>query len=415
MMRVVKGFLVFCASSMYVLLLALTPAMLSLRFTLAEPATLKGWLDRAGVYEQIVPEVAKLASVERSTEDGAVRITSDDILDSAQAAFPSSTLKKDGESVIDGFYGWFKGDTTGPEFRLDYTEEKNTLAILLATNLKNQLDKLPSCTTTNLLTSQTFDPFTADCRPRSLDTNKIASDFAEDLATTDQLLSETLITGGDIKVGGDRIGSSLPWIPRVYGLLFWLPWLTAGLMLLSVCTLLFLTKNRRKGMRTVAHGLLLIGSLLLLFGLFARPLSGPLNSTIREFIGAEASINEKIIDPLFEEALTTYAPWNIAFGGGYIALACVCYGYMLLTRTKKEDSMSGELGENIDHESDVEQGTTEPVASAHEQTDVEQSPPNQTQRVHAQDGHPTPQPVARQSVAQPVRRPVTRRPPMIQG
>lgn len=428
MKRVVKTFLFTVATLFYVSLLFLSATTLALRFTLAEPVTIKTWLKDSGVYESIAEEVSKNATIQQTSDGSVVQITSKDIVSVAQEAFPSSTLQRAGESVIDGFYSWFKGDTTGPEFRIDLTQEKALFANLMAKKLESKINELPECSDTGVIKVQAFDPFTADCKPKGVDLTKVLANFEDEIAKSTDLLSQTVFTGGDIKIDNsssvpERIGSALPWVPKAYTGLLWAPFVIVGLTVIVAIVSIFGASSKRKGVKRTASNLLFVGIVLVASGLLLWPITQRLNRASTTTLGDQASLTQNIVNPLFEEVAGTYSLIGVYFGAGYIAVSLFLYGGVLLTRGKKEA-----------HEAPEATPTEQPVAwansmheSSHElatgevSTEIATITSTSTEPVYNPAIEATQSPNIPEQVARPTEtanrptRPVNRRPPMIQG
>jgi hypothetical protein len=433
MKRVGRAFALMLASTFYVGLLFLTAAFIALRFTVAEPTTIKGWLKESGAYEAVVPEVTKLATIQQANESSVVQITSDDTLDSATSAFTSDGIQRDAETVIDGFYGWFRGNTSGPEFRVDLTARKNLFAKYLAETVAQKIADLPECSGgTTSFTLQAFDPFTADCRPKGLDIANEAGVLEEELASTDDLLPQTVLTGGDIKVNtvdgqSERVGSAYPWVQRVYSALLWVPWVLLGVTVLTALVLFFLSSSRRKGTRRVASGLIFTGVTLLASGFLLGPLL-KMTDRVNGLFGASQSIMENIINPLVEQINGTYARISILTGAVYTILAVLMYSALLITRRSDDAPEHPQVDENVTasadeasvQDNDVPLAAPAPQPAPTSQQDIHTSPtleqavprevlgvPPVTESVPAQQ-------TAVQTPAS-ARREVTRRPPLVQG
>lgn len=425
--RVVRTFFAFIASTFFGGLLLLSALGVALRFTIAEPQTVKTWLADSGLYESIVEEVGKNTTIQEANEDSLIQISSSEIVDSAQLAFPSSSLERDGEAAIDGMYGWFRGDTTGPEFRVDLSQEKNEFAKIMANTLEVKIAELPECTSAGRFSVQAFDPFKADCRPQGVDLTQEIANFETRIAQSGDFLSQTLYTGGDVQVSQNgqqvRIGSAFPWVQRVYSSLLWLPWVIVVLTLASGLTIIFFSTTRRKGVRRAASALLLTGISLLVSGLFLGTL---LQNTVRTTIGtneSQKSITENIVNPLLDQIIEkTYSRYSIYFGSGYLAVAVFMYGGLVMTRGKKH----GDAPAHPDHAHGYP--PTEPVLQPQTKDAplvLEQPQPQRPPQPQPQPLYPRPEPssvpplpAAQQPAAGQHTRPqrqVTRRPPMIQG
>jgi hypothetical protein len=339
MKRVVKGLILFIASSLYAWLLFLTASGVALRQTFIQPTTVKSWLASSGVYGNIVDEVSKLATIQQKQEASLVQITAEDITANAKSAFTSDGLQLDGEKVIDGFYSWFQGKTSGPEFVVDFSARQAVFARLMRTSLQQKIATLPECATANKFVLEAFDPFKADCRPKGVDLSSELDSFEKEIATSKSIVPTAGFSGADIKVPDshghiDTIGSALPWVPTAYTVLDYGPFIAGAMTVFAGLTMIFMSTSKRKGFSRFASGLLFTGVVLILSGYFLRPAFERLNGASSKFLGGQASFTQNIVDPIFYEANKSFSKYSIIFGFGYTIPAIVCYGVLVLTRHK---------------------------------------------------------------------------------
>jgi hypothetical protein len=420
MKKVAKGFLLFIGSTTYIWLLFLSAGAFELRQTFAQPHTVKNWLANSGVYGGIVEEVSKLATIQQKQENSLVQITSDDITGVAKDSFPVSSIKNDSENVIDGFYGWLKGNTSSPEFSVDFTSRQAAFAREMTDKLAVKINALPACSTTGRYSIQAFDPFKADCKPKGADVTAGLSSFEKDLAVSKDILPQMVYSQKDIKLKdsqGQQVGiaTAFSWAPEAYKGLLWGPWLIALLTILAALSLIFLSSSRRKGLYRVAGGLLFVGVIMLVSGFLLRPAFDKLNILSSKSIGAEASFTEHIINPLFSQMNSTYSKYNIIIGIAYLIPALCTYGALMLTKSKEhvdeidEQAYEGQY-RHADHAEEPIHLFQKPEMADSAQSDVAVPVVASTQSIVLPPQHQPVQPVAR-----PIQRPVTRRPPMIQG
>jgi hypothetical protein len=418
MKKILKGFVLFVASTMYAWLLFATASGVALRQTFVEPTTTKTWLANSGVYSSVVDEVSKLATIQQKQENSVVQITAEDIQSTAKDAFPADSMQADGEKVVDGFYGWFQGQTTGPEFAIDFGTRQAVFAHLMRGKLESKILALPECATATRFEIQAFDPFKAECRPKGVDLTSELDSFEKDLSSSKSLLPQTAYSGNDIKVADasgktDRIGSVLSWVPMMYRALKYGPILLGVMAVLSALTMVFLSTSRRKGLGRFAGGLLFTGVILLLSGFLLRPAFEKLNTFSTKFLGGQASFTQNIIDPVFYEANKTFSRYSIIFGAGYVVPALLVYGALMLTKHKVGEDEEVEVAADSLAEpmqaaqqasyEDVQVGIEPPMQAVQEYNIEPAAPVVQVSR-------PMPRPLAR-----PTQRPVVRRSPMIQG
>lgn len=415
MKRVVQSLVVFIASSTYIWLLLLTATSVACFMTLRNPDVIKMWLEKSGVYSNIVTEVSKLTNIQQELDTSLVQVSSADIQRAAQQTFTPESIKTDSEAVIDGFYEWFSGEATGPSFNVDFSGRQALFASAITSTLAQKLIELPECEDSGRFAIQTFDPSTAECVPKGVDLEKELTALQADLSTSEELLPQQAFTGDDIKVNSgngeaQRIASAATWVPGAYKALTWGPLVVIILTVLLAIGLIFLSTSRRKGFRRFAGGLLFTGIVLILSGIFLKPAVDRLNGWSTKSFGSEVTFTQNIVDPLFTQVNETYSRYSLLFGIGYTIPALLTYGVLIITRPKKVEE--GEREHAVEHE---------PQPLIEEQPQPVQSPEPAPEVVSVPDtDQPTSeeQPIDPKPVhAKPQRggRTYERRPPMIQG
>lgn len=424
MKRVAKAVVLFLASTLYAWLLFVVASSFMMSWTLKEPDTIKGWLNNSGMYNKIVPEVSRLATIQQKQENALVQITAEDITEAAKVAFPADTLRSDAERVVDAFYAWLKGDTDSIDFTVDFSGRQTVFAELMTAKLEEKINNLPACTTTGRFTVQAFDPFKADCKPKNVDLTEELAEFKDELAKSEDILPKVTYSGDDITLRGANgeavpLSQELSWLPKAYRFLVYAPWTISVMTFISALALIFFSTLRRKGLRRVAGGLTFTGVIMLVSGVFLRPAFERLNSWSTGVFGAQASVNQNIFDPIFYEISKTYARYSIIFGVAYMVPATIIYASLVLTRHKQPEEQRHPHAE--DHEDRVLTKDEFVVDQVMGPVPTEQKPHayEQLNRPITEE-HVATEPLAQNQPphpisVQPPTRPVTRRPPMIQG
>jgi hypothetical protein len=408
MKRVVKRLLIIIASTLYVWMIFLSVGLLEARFTIATPSTIKTWLQNSGTYGSLVDEQSKLATIQQIQANSLVQISQDEINQVARDTFPASSIQTDAEGVIDGFYGWFKGDTNGPEFKVDFSSRQAGFAKVMANKVEAKINALPVCTTTGRFSVQAFDPFKADCKPKGANIASEITAFETDLETSKDILPQQVYLGSDIKVDSgngqkESIATVWSWVANVYKAVLYGPWLVIFLTLLCALALVFLSTSRRQGLKRFSGGLMFVGVVLIVSGFFLGPAFNKLNTWSSKSLGAEASFTQHVIDPFVTQMSKTYSKYNIIIGIALVVPAIITYGALFFTRKNVVEREAVEQIEEPERSREFH-NDAEPILQADETQPFEDKPELPARVV------PTAQPIARAP-----QRPVTRRPPMIQG
>lgn len=434
MKRVVRGLGIFVGTLLYALLLLVNAALLSTRLTVYQPATVKDWLNRSGSYEQVAQTLSRDAKVTDPGDEGSIQFTSEEIVQAAQAAFPSSDIKTGTETVVDGFYGWFSGKTTGPDYRVDVTKNKEAFAAALTTTLEAKLKELPECPAS--VKPSTGDILSFTCVAKNASLVKPLTDFEETIKQSDSFLPNTVLSGGDIKVDGERIGAAYPWVTSVYATLGWLPWVTTGVVVAIPLLALLLSKQRRRTARHFVLPLLIIGAALTLVSFIGPRLNARVLSWVAEPNSSAAAKATELITPILDEVQHSLGGVGRIIGAAYALAAIVLLGLSFLIRSKHHSDEPAEVAQEqpVPAEELTPQSTaptyvndvappspqpTPPAPSTTPPTPPAQPPlPTPTPDAPTPLTPPAPQvggPLAPRINPSAPRREFQRRPPMIQG
>ena len=152
-------------SKLFIFLVAIVGALV---FTFHSPKKIEKSLSDSGVYSTFIDSALK--EVNKSNKSGNdnsnIPITDPAIKEAANKAFPPTLLQQTTENVLNGSYDWLTGKTTGPSFKVDLRQAKQTFAQSVGEAAKQRLVKLPACTAAQLQKlSSDIDPFSVLCRP----------------------------------------------------------------------------------------------------------------------------------------------------------------------------------------------------------------------------------------------------------
>jgi hypothetical protein len=146
-----------------------------------------------------------------------------------------------------------------------------------------------------------------------------------------------------------------------------------------------------------------VGVVLIVSGFFLGPAFSKLNTWSSKSLGAEASFTQHVIDPFVTEMSKTYSRYNIIIGIVLVVPAMITYGALFFTRKKETEQVVVEQIDEPERPREIH-NDAEPILQADETQPFEEKTELPARVV------PTAQPIARAP-----QRPVTRRPPMIQG
>ena len=415
------------AMLVYIALLSILVNSIVLKATVMRSSVVKSWLGESGIYTAIVNEQANRSEIQQSQVEGAVQLTADDIASAMRDAYDPSGLQKDAENVIDGVYAWLDGSASSPQYNVDFSKRQMAFADQLTQNIAKKVDSLPACESDGTYSSKNFTLFSSTCLPAGVSAVPQLTNFEKGIIDQPQLFPEVVYSGSDLKVK-DASGSSvsvataLSWLPKTYKVASYLPYVLGVLVLLIITVFVLFSSSKRYGLRRVAHGLTFVGALTTLAGLALGPLYSTVVGTPVNFLGLDEGYTSTIVNPILKLICSTYSRDFLVIGLSMITPALVIYGALIFTRKKITvvDAEPSELSANeipmsndelsvpdIGTKTDQPQAATE--LPAEETSFTQENLPNSIS-----ENQPTTESNFRVK-AQPPQRPVTRRPPMIQG
>ena len=262
------------------------------------------------------------------------------VVNAIDSAISKETIQTSVESVIDGTYAWLKGESEYPDFRLDFTKEKQTFINALADGAVERVSKLPDCSLEQLQSIGDIDPFTVECRP-PINLEEQRQKVVEDLNSNADFFADPVIDGQkiysdfqrrDSSQMSDRIPGFVQWllmlplisdrIPGFVQLLLMLPLIFAGLGLLSLLGVVFLSDGKREAAKKIGRILVGVGIFILVTEIIFVIVSGKISTP-----------NDADLNPQLKDALLKFVydlRWKLARPAIIIASSYTAVGISVL-------------------------------------------------------------------------------------
>ncbi|HSX36700.1 MAG TPA: hypothetical protein VLG13_01090 [Patescibacteria group bacterium] len=260
--------------------LVLTAWTTTATLTFGKPDRLESWLSQSKLYDHFVATAIDQSnkSVKNSQNvndnSGGLSLSDPGVQQAVKGAFTPATIQGAVNTVLNANYAWLEGKTATPEFSVDLSQQKATLAANLGTYAQTRAASLPRCASLSQVNSD-FDPLSATCLPLGV-TPAAAGQLAQQkIANSQDFLANPVITAQNLTQMNKRGDQSkqpyyqkLSQLPKAYRAATKLPWLVAALAVLSGVGVVFLAATRRKGMRRIGT-LLVAGGLVILLLILA--------------------------------------------------------------------------------------------------------------------------------------------------
>lgn len=236
---------------------------------LTKPKNIEKWLSNSRLYDHFVSNATEQGQKSvGATEDADVTSLSDAaVQDAARSAFSQALIESNVNKFIDSNYAWLEGRTDKPSFVIDLTSAKQSFAEQVGAYVTQHIASLPACTDLPTAQAQAADPLNATCRPPSLSPQAAGAQVTEQIAASNQLLDNPVLTAQNINP--EPGSQSKPYyiklahLPKVYQYGKLVPIVLAALSLISAVCLVYLSSTKRRGLGQVGIILAIAGVLLI--------------------------------------------------------------------------------------------------------------------------------------------------------
>ncbi len=337
-MHILRKIGLVMASTLFKIVLLLFTIAGALTLTFQNPSGIKTALDKSNAYSTAVDSAVigleKQVSKPQPGEDQ--HIDTAVLSKGVRTALTPQVVQNASEQFIDGVYHWLEGKSEQPDFKVDLSSAKQAFIASVTQSARERLTSLPSCTVEQLRTMDVneIDPLSTPCLPPGFNIDQAVQKASNDLANSEDFLDDTVITADDLGALGGKQGQKsenifekFSFLPKIYGLMQPVLWLTGlGLVLLALA-MIFLDKDRRSGIKKVAVTLVVMG---ILFGV---------SLIAYGFIFKKANVNNPNTPPALVNVITQLiGQFNQAllwFVGTYIVLGTAMLVALRLTRPAK--------------------------------------------------------------------------------
>ena len=255
-------FLGFC------LIISATTA--AFRFTVGSPDTVKNLVEKSGAYQTLTDGVLDTLAKQNNTGTGSIPLKAPAIQKTIHRAFSPEILRNNSEGFIDGMYGWLGGETSTPNFTIDLTKSKQTLAKGIGDYAKKRLKSLPVCSP--YMVPARVDVFTIKCLPAGTDINKLVARAENQLLNDKNFLPDTKITSQEISkdAGFSDVFSQDSPLPSAFQAVRTAFFVLIALVILLSAVVIWLTKDMRAGLKRLAKIYAKSGAAILLLALMLK-------------------------------------------------------------------------------------------------------------------------------------------------
>ncbi len=317
-----------------------------------QPTAIKKALSDSNIYTHATNSVIDSTKKGESREGGDQNLSLDapEIRAAANEAFSPSLLKDSAEKIIDGTYRWLNKETAQPDFVIDLSATRQTLAQRLGDYASTRYASLPPCNQAQIqeLSGQDIDSLSVPCQIPGVSPADSKQKVVNQIASSDEFLGSPVISADSLPKdeSGKPFFEKFSQAPDTLEKLRLLPWVFGVLSLVSALALVFAHASKRAGLKSIAVTLLgtgiflLVGALIIgfIFSRINQPGNG-MNQNVSAEMRASLFAALGSLNSALQKIIVLFAAGYIAVGGaGLLALRF----FWPLTEMTPEDPKIGE-------------------------------------------------------------------------
>ncbi len=345
-----------------------TAVFTSTNATLTKPEKIESYLGDSQIYSHFISYVTDQAEKALGDNDqsGTVSLSDAAIQSAAEAAFPKEFVQSQINAVIDTNYSWLEGKTSAPNFRIDLTTQKQEFAKKVGEYAKTYVATLPVCTTAQQVQQNTGSILSATCRPAELTPESAQALVTEQVASAGNYLANPVITPANINP--DAAAAAQPYYdkpssaPDAYQTTLKLPYVLAGFSVLFALAVVFISRERRKGLRLVGIVLLLAGTSLVAVKFIANAIFK--HAETRIFNDSTVGQLQRALTDFAQRVETSVVRTELWFGIAFLLMAAIIFGILAGTRKSGDSKSSAPPPELHDENGNADEAGTGPVILA---------------------------------------------------
>jgi len=262
------------------LVLLLFALVTAFALVFGQPDQIKQALRSNDTYEKAIETTLNEATKNREGQESPDAAAQKQIKEAAKSAITPQVAQSTVEQIIDGTYHWLQGKSTAPDFKVDLTPVIKSFVAKTSEATTKRLRKLPPCTVEQLrqLDPHDLDYTSLDCAPPGLNATVVRQQIERGLAGGEnEFFRKPVLTAETFSQGknGETVFEQANSAPQYFQWAMLLPWILGTLAVLLGVGVLFLSENKRKGVRSLAGSSLGVGifvaiSSLISYFLFSR-------------------------------------------------------------------------------------------------------------------------------------------------
>lgn len=325
--RIIKKILVWIAASILSFCLFTTINLWVFSQTAMQPDTIKSWLQKSGIYDNVVPALAEIS--DNPSSQSSIPLKDEAIIAAGKKAFSREVLQGGTEQAIDQFTVWLRGDTKELQISVNLSDARAQFAKGIGDVAAARLASLPVC---GVEIPERFDVFQVACLPPSVNPQVEGTNVANELTNNKEFLGTGMITNETLRIR-DQTTPFYVWAPKIYRWRVLLVTAAVSFTVLLVCIIVFLSTSRRNGLKRTTRTFAATTLVLVTVSVIVPYLSSVFAPASQN--AADKAFLDKIISPVINQLEHTVQKLNITASVVLGAFTLIGIIILIATRPKK--------------------------------------------------------------------------------
>ena len=230
---------------------------------LVQPARVKQWVDKSGLYTSLPNTIINQAKSDESGNMGDVSFKDPIVQAAVKKALTPEYIEGATKNIVNGTFVWLDGSETKPTFSVDLLSAKKVFADEVSKGAVARYQSLPACLTTRL--PKTTDPLMIDCRPAyGVNIETASAELRATILSNQDFLPKSTITAETLEDGSTQENSvfgSKSQLPTLYQRIQVAPFILVLVLLLAGFGAVMLSNAKRRTVSKLGIIMCVIGIL----------------------------------------------------------------------------------------------------------------------------------------------------------
>ena len=329
-MNNLRGFSKGTAVFLLLIVLFVTPIIISLQTTVNSPETVKATLDKNSIYKTAMKSNLMSENSQLSSD-----VISDNGIESAfNSAVTPSYIKTSSEKLIDNIYAYIHGSTSSLELSINISEVQTRFADNVASYVGQKFEALPHCTELMTPSTSIESLLQATCAPLGVSSQQVSEHARSEIMNSALVSNERVGVANLVGMRESSLNSYVTDARRAYPYFISLVYILPAIGIILAVGILLLSDTKRRGTKIIATTLLSAGLVNVLVALVTIGLLGLILGDSMPN-GSDAADN---FEGIVLNLIGSLRLWWLGIAGLFIAVSIVAYIVLGITGRSRLNS-----------------------------------------------------------------------------